>query len=201
MVEVDAFEHILDCLCTHHGDELLRVIVRKLLILFWKAVNNVPILFLREKFVVENVLLSIFSSTCLNNDVAFVVDYGIELLGWQTQEVANLVRKRTEIPNVGNRHNQCNVACALTTYFLLGNFHTASVADDALVANALVLTTMALVVLGRTENALAEKSVAFRLIGAVVDGLWLEYLAEGILKDFLWRCETNGYLGEISLCL
>ena len=178
VVEVDALEHVLDCLSTHHSDELLWVIVWKLLVFFWQAIYHVPILFLRKELVVENVLLCILSCTSLDDDIALVVDNSIQFLGWQTKEVANLVRKRTEIPDMGNRHNKCDVTCALTTYFLLGYFHTASVADDTFVANTLVLTAMAFIVFGRTKNALAEKSVTLWLIGAVVDGLWLEYLSE-----------------------
>ena len=78
---------------------------------------------------------------------------------------------------MSNRHYQLDVTATLTTYFLLGNFNTASVADNTFVADALVLTAMALIVLDRTEDALAEESVAFRLICAVVDGLWLLFFA------------------------
>jgi hypothetical protein len=78
---------------------------------------------------------------------------------------------------VSNRHNQLDVTATLTTYFLLGNFNAASVADDTLVTDTLVLTAMALIVLDRTEDALAEEAVTFGLIGAVVDGLRLQYFA------------------------
>ena len=60
---------------------------------------------------------------------------------------------------------------------------------------------MALIVLGRTEDALAEQAVALWLIGAIVDGLGLENFTVGVLEDFLGRGKTNRYLGEISLCL
>ena len=49
----------------------------------------------------------------------------------------------------------------------------AAVADDAAVADPLVLAAMALPVLDRTEDPLAEETVPFRLEGAVVDGLRL----------------------------
>src|SRR5207245_10504640 len=54
-----------------------------------------------------------------------------------------------------------------------GDLHPASVADDAAVADALVLAAVTLPVLHRAENALAEQPVALRLEGPVVDGLGL----------------------------
>ena len=45
LVEVDAAEHELNGLCSHHGDELVRVIVRKLLVALRKLVNHAPIFF------------------------------------------------------------------------------------------------------------------------------------------------------------
>ena len=67
-------------------------------------------------------------------------------------------------------HNKLDVAHALTTHFLFSHFHTTTVTDNAFVTYALVLAAMAFEVLYRTENALAEKAVALRLVGAVVDG-------------------------------
>ena len=55
-----------------------------------------------------------------------------------------------------DRHLQLDVSHALTTHLLLRHLHLAAVADDAAVADPLVLTTVALVVLDRTEDALTE---------------------------------------------
>ena len=66
----------------------------------------------------------------------------------------------------------------LTTHLLLGNLNTATVADDTLVTDTLVLTAGTLVVLRRTEDALAEQTVALGLVGAVVDGLRLGNLTK-----------------------
>src|SRR5207253_11024163 len=58
-----------------------------------------------------------------------------------------------------------------------GDLHPAAVADDAAVADALVLAAVTLPVLHRAENALAEQPVALRLERPVVDGLGLGDLA------------------------
>ena len=78
---------------------------------------------------------------------------------------------------MGHGHHQLDMTHALAAHFLLGDFHTAAVAHDPFVADALVLSAMALVVLYRTENALAEQAVALGLVGAVVDGFGLEHFA------------------------
>ena len=68
---------------------------------------------------------------------------------------------------------------ALAADLALCDLNTAAVADLALVADLLVFAAVALPVLGRSEYAFAEKTVALRLEGAVVDGLGLGYLTGG----------------------
>ena len=66
---------------------------------------------------------------------------------------------------------QFDVAHALAADLRLGDLDAAAVADLALIADALVLTAVALPVLRRSKDALAVQAVALRLQGAVVDGL------------------------------
>jgi hypothetical protein len=77
------------------------------------------------------------------------------------------------------------VAHPLAAHLLARHLDAAALADDPLVADALVLAAVALPVLGRTEDALAEETVALRLQGAVVDGLRLGDLAGGPVPDLL----------------
>ena len=63
-------------------------------------------------------------------------------------------------------HNELDVSATLTAYLLLRHLNTASVANDTLVTDALVLAAVAFVVLDRSEDALAEQTVAFGLGGA-----------------------------------
>jgi hypothetical protein len=77
------------------------------------------------------------------------------------------------------------VAHALAAHLLARHLDAAALADDPLVADALVLAAVALPVLRRTEDALAEETVALRLERAVVDRLRLGYLAGGPVADLL----------------
>ena len=72
---------------------------------------------------------------------------------------------------------------ALATHLGAGHLNAAALADDALKTNALVLAAVALPVLLRTEDLLAEESVLLGLEGAVVDGLGLLHLAVGPCAD------------------
>src|SRR4029079_16472905 len=68
---------------------------------------------------------------------------------------------------------ELDVTHALAAHLAQGHFDAAAVADHTAIANALVLAAMTFPVLDRTENALAEQSVLFRLERAIVDCLWL----------------------------
>src|SRR3712207_6252418 len=71
------------------------------------------------------------------------------------------------------------------------DLHAAALADDALVADALVLAAVALPVLGGTEDALAEEAVLLGLERAVVDGLRLGDLAGRPGADLLRAREPD----------
>ena len=140
-----------------------------------------------------------FERTWLDNYVLLVVDNSVELLCRHTEQVTNLVRQRAEVPDVSHWHNELDVSATLTAYLLLCHLNTASVANDTLVTDALVLAAGTLIVACRTEDALAEQAVALGLIGAIVDGLWLGNLTIRIFQDFLRRGESDGNLREIIL--
>ena len=67
----------------------------------------------------------------------------------------------------------------------LGDLDAAAITHLALVTDALVLTAVALPVLGRSKNALAVQAVTLRLQGAVVDGFGLFDLAVAPSADLL----------------
>src|SRR5437870_6292938 len=66
---------------------------------------------------------------------------------------------------------ELDVAHALAAHLGQRHLDAAAVADHAAITDPLVLAAVALPVLHRTEDALAEQPIPFRLEGAVVDGL------------------------------
>src|SRR3712207_8041405 len=71
------------------------------------------------------------------------------------------------------------------------DLHAAALADDALVADALVLAAVALPVLGGTEDALAEEPVLLGLERPVVDRLRLGDLTARPRADLLRGSEAD----------
>ena len=83
------------------------------------------------------------------------------------------------------------MAHALTAHLGPRDLDAAALADDALVADALVLAAVALPVLGRTEDALAEQAVLLGLERAVVDRLRLRDLPARPRADLLRGREAD----------
>ena len=115
----------------------------------------------------------------------------LELARSDVEQVADPARDTLEEPDVRDRRGQVDVAHALAAHLLPRDLYTTALADDALVANALVLAAVALPVLRRTEDALAEEAVALGLERAVVDRLGLGDLARGPVTDLLARGEPD----------
>src|SRR5205823_9942693 len=101
----------------------------------------------------------------------------LELARGDVEQVADAARNALEEPDVRDRSGQVDVAHPLAPHLLPRHLDAAALADDALVADALVLAAVALPVLRRTEDALAEEAVALGLERAVVDRLGLRDLA------------------------
>src|SRR5581483_2714239 len=107
----------------------------------------------------------------------------LELARRDVEEVADAARDALEEPDVRHRRGQVDVTHALAAHLLPRHLDAAALADDALVADALVLAAVALPVLRRTEDALAEEAVALGLERAVVDRLRLGDLARRPVAD------------------
>ena len=130
-------------------------------------------------------ILHTLYDTRLDDNIFLIVNNSIKLLCWHTEKVTNLVRKTTEIPDMSNRNNQFNMSSTFTTYLLFCYLNTTTIADNTLITDALVLTAGTLVILCRTEDTLAEQTIAFWFIGTIVDSLWLGYLTKRVFKNLL----------------
>src|SRR4029450_8590352 len=86
------------------------------------------------------------------------VDDLLQVLGGDVEQVAKARRGALEIPDVGHRSGEVDVAHPLAAYLGTGHFDTASLTDDALEPHPLVLAAVALPVPCGTEDLFAEKS-------------------------------------------
>ena len=98
-------------------------------------------------------------------------------------------------------YHQLDVTATLTAYLLFGYLYTTTVTNDSFITDTLVLSAMTFIVLCGTKDALAEQTVAFRLVSTVIDGLGFEHLSVRILQDLFWRSQTNGNLSKVIFYL
>ena len=138
--------------------------------------------------------------TCLvvdgDHHVGGEVDDLLEVLRRHVQQVAQARRDALEVPDVGDGRGELDVAHALATDGGLGDLHAAALADDALEADALVLSARALPVAGGPEDLLSEEAVLLGLQGAVVDGLRLLDLTVRPTTDVVGSGQADAQLIE-----
>ena len=113
------------------------------------------------------------------DDVSGKVEDALKVARRNIEQLPQAAGRALEVPDVADRGSEFDVPHALAAHAGTGNFHAALVANDALVAVALVLAAIALIVFRRAENTFAEETVALRLERAVVDRLRLGYFAVG----------------------
>ena len=200
LLQIELLEEFVDGLRTHSDDELLGVAVGEGCIVFQLfVVEYVHILLLRKEVELGDVVA--LGRTRLEYHILLVVDDVLQLLGGEAEEISDFIGGGTEVPDMGYGDRKGDVAHPLAADLLLRDLHAAAVADDAAVADALVLSAVALIVLGRTEDALAEESVALRLVGTVVDGFRFQDLSGRFLENHIGGSESDYYPVEICLYL
>src|SRR6201999_3246182 len=99
------------------------------------------------------------------------VDDLLEILRGEIEQVAQPGRDALEVPDVGDRRGQLDVAHPLAADLGPSHLDAAPLTDDPLEPPPLVLAAIALPVPGGTEDLLAEQSILLRLERAVVDRL------------------------------
>ena len=111
--------------------------------------------------------------TWIDDDEGLEVQHTLDLAQRHIEHEPDARGQGLEEPDVGHRARELDVAHALAAHLGLRDFHTALLAHDAAMLEALVLAAQALVVLDRAKDLGAEQAIALRLEGAIVDGLGL----------------------------
>src|SRR2546425_1232614 len=150
---------------------------------------------LEEAVFVEQLLLLHFLLARVDHHVVRVVDHPLEIPQRHVEQIAHRRRQRLEEPDVRHRDGELDVPHALAPHLGQRHLDATAVADHAAVPDALVLAAVALPVLHRAEDALAEQPVPLRLEGAVVDGLGLRYLAPRPPGALALQLQTLALLG------
>ncbi len=137
------------------------------------------------------------------DEVGGEVDDLLELLGLELlaglgahEQVRQPRTGAAQVPDVHDRRRQLDVAHAVSPDLGPRDLDATPLANDALEPDALVLAAVALPVLGRAEDLLAEEAVLLRAQRAVVDRLWLLDFAVGPAADRVARGEPDAELIE-----
>src|SRR5689334_6854797 len=87
--------------------------------------------------------------------------------------------------------SQLDVAHSLAAHTAVCDLHAATVADHAFVLHAAVLAAGTFPVFFGAKDSLAEQTVLFRTIGAVVDCFRLFYFAERPTANVVWSSKAD----------
>ena len=102
---------------------------------------------------------------------------------------------------MSHRNGELDMSHPFPADLLFSHFNTTSVADDATIADSLVFSAMAFIVLSRTENLLTEQTILLRLVSSIVDGFRLQDLSGRPCFDIFRRCECDADSFEIAFNL
>jgi hypothetical protein len=137
----------------------------------------------------------------IDDDELLEVDDRLDLLHRHVDERGDAAGQALEEPDVGDGGSKLDVPHSLPAHLGLDHLDSAFFADDSPVFHPLVLSTVALVVLDRTENLRAEQTVPLRLEGAVIEGFRFFHLAVGPFSDLVRRRDGNADPREIQRVL
>ena len=179
--QINVFKHFLDGVGSHSCLECVVTVF----------------VFITAEFILSEDL-SLFQGRVqrINDDVIFVVDDAFQMACRHVQHQADAAGHALVEPNVGDGDGQFNVSHAFTADSGVGNFYAATVADDTLVLDSLVLAAGAFHIARRSENAFAEQAAFFWLERTVIDCLWIGNLTEGPGADGVGIGNGDGYLIE-----
>ena len=131
----------------------------------------------------EDLLLRQIGRARIEDDVRCEIQHPFQSTGRNGEDEADAARDPLEVPDMGYRAGEADVAHAFAADLGAGHFHAALVAHRAFIAHSLVFAAFAFPVLRRSEDLFAEKTVGLRLQGAIVDGFRLRDFAVGPFKD------------------
>ena len=134
--------------------------------------------------------------TGVEDDVPFEVDDPFQILLIEVQNQGDLAPRAAQVPDVGDRADQVDVAHPLASHLGFGHFDAALLADDPLVFFSLVFSAEALEILLGPEDLGAEEAVLLGLMGSIVNGLGLLDFSVRPLEDLFLRGKGDPHVVE-----
>ena len=141
----------------------------------------------------EQIFLLEFGFARVEDDVRRKVKHAFEGARGHVEEQTHAARNSFEVPDVADGCGKFNVPHAFAANFCARDFDAAAVADCALVTDALIFSAVAFPVARRSEDTLAEQSVAFRLERAIINRFGLLHFAVRPLANFFRRRQPDSH--------
>ncbi|MNC20600.1 hypothetical protein D3C75_685560 [compost metagenome] len=146
LLDIDILEQFFDCFSTHTCLESVAVFFTIAAVFF----------FGQELLLLQRC----FAWICYN--IGCEIDDLFKRSWGHIQSKTHTAWNAFEIPDMRYRSCQLDMAHTFAAHFSAGNFHAAAVADNALITDAFVFTTVTFPVLLRSKNTLAEQAFFFR---------------------------------------
>ena len=127
----------------------------------------------------------------IHDNILLEIQDGFQIAQRDIEQVADAAGQSLKEPDVGAGSSQFDVSHALAPHLGKGHLDTALVADNSAVFHALVFSTKAFPVGHRAKDLGAEKSVALRLEGPIVNGFRLGHFAVGPGADLFGRSQAD----------
>ena len=135
--------------------------------------------------------------TRIKNDEFSKIQNLLQAFRRNVQHQAHTARDTLEVPDVGNRRSQLNVAHTVTTNLAAGYFNAALIADNTLITDAFIFAAMTLPILSRAKDSFAEQAISFRLQGSIIDGFGFFYLTVRPGSNLVRRGQTDTHRHKI----
>ena len=154
LLQIQLRQQLFNSLRAHAGPEVILILFAHVAVLFFA----------------EDLVLGQGAVTGIDDDIRGKIQDFLQDSGANVQQQAHPRGDPLEIPDVGRRRGQLDVAHTLAANLGLGDLYAAAVTDLTLVADLFILTAVALPVLGRAKNLFAEQALTLGLQGTVIDG-------------------------------
>ena len=183
--EVEIFHFGEDLVRRERAELVLRgaILVLEFLEAFRIVLELLLLLLVFRVEVLEGLLLEVLLH--FRHDVRREVDDLLELHRGDPEDESDLRGDTAEEPDMGDRRRELDVTHPLAADDRARHFDAALVADDPLIADALVLSAVAFPVLRGTEYLLAEETLRFVPLGAVVDRFRFRHFPVRPLEDLI----------------
>src|SRR4051794_16127878 len=150
----------------HFRNELLRIIIRQILIVLRKGFKNFKIFLFSQEIAL--VLIFISTDSGLDYHISFIIDDTLQFLGTHAKQITGFIWKALEIPDMNYGYHKFDMTHPFAANLLFCYFNTTPITYDPFITDPFIFSAGTFVILYRSENAFTEQTIPFGFICSVV---------------------------------